>query len=76
MVNVGIVDNAGVNVCDVPVAVGHVIAFVFENVPPLIPGAVIFVLAACPRVLATVHSVYASTRYFLPADAAASSVTP
>ena len=41
----------------VPIAVGQVTAAVFENVPPLIEGAVIFVDAACPRVLATVHSV-------------------
>ena len=72
----GIDVNAGVNVSDVPDPVGHVIALVLEKVPPLIRGAVIWVLEACPRVLATVHSVYASTRYFFPADAAASSVTP
>ena len=71
--NVGIVLIAGVYVRVLPVAVGQVV-FIALRVPPLIVGGVI--VAVRPRVLATVHSVNASTKYFFPADAAASSVTP
>ena len=74
--NVGIVVSEGVNVFVVPAAVGQVMADAVVKVPPLIVGAVIFVEDARPLVLAMLHSVNASTRYFLPADAAASSVTP
>ena len=71
--NVGIDERAGVYVSVVPVEDGQVV-LVAVRVPPLIVGGVI--VCDMPRVLATVHSVNASTKYFLPADTAASSVTP
>ena len=62
------VSSLGVNFNNVPDEVGQAVSPDGSNDPPLIVGGVIF-LSVIPRVLATVHSVTASAKYFLPDDA-------